>query len=381
MFGVVVALVVGLPAATAQAGHCDYCNEGLPTAVAIKTPEIGVDGVLVVVLEDERYRPLGQTSWDITTVTVTDSSGTVVDGALEVHPGFSPAAWRPTSPWSPGVYDVTVTVDLPSFPAEPGPTGCSGFTHEAVVVVADGPRHVVGTQALSVVETYDMKPVASLGTLVCCDGALPRNGSVQGIWCPGYPSTQLEIGEGHCTELSATGWLGLDAQVLIDGEPAPPSYSMREVTRERTSAGGDARMSMDITAPACLQFELLDLVTGERTIHESCHGDAIADQLGTLDLDPTAQLAANCSGEAYVCEEHGDAWDADACLTWPYGAPFVHPSTIPAEDETPDDMPPASSAVDDGCRVGAGPAPGAPGLVALVLLGRRRRARAVQRPA
>jgi MYXO-CTERM domain-containing protein len=361
----VLATLTWVPTRTASAGHCEYCNAGLPTSVAIKTPEIGIDGVIVIVLEDDRGRVLDQTSWDITTVTVTDPGGALVDGALETHPGFSPAAWRPTNPWVPGTYQVTVAVDLPSFPADPGPTDCPGFSHQAEIVVVDEPRHVVGTQALSVVETLGVTPLRSLETLVCCDGALPYEASVPGIGCPDYPSRMLEIGAGHCSELLSTGWLALEAELLIDGQPAPPDYSLREVTHDSTTASGDAVMSMKLTQPECLQFELLDLVTGELTVHDSCHGDAVADQLGTLELDPTNELAAACSGGAYVCEAIGYSWDPTACTTWPDGAPYMHPNSPESES-------PPADPNNGGCRIGTPSSPAAAGMLVLALLGLRR---------
>lgn len=359
-----------MPTRTANAGHCEYCNEGLPTSVAIASPEIGIDGVIVVVLEDQRGRVLDQKSWDITTASVTDLEGAPVDGTLEIHPGFTPAAWRPTNPWVPGTYQITVTVDLPSFPADPGPQGCPPFSHQAEIVVVDEPRHVVGTQALSVIETLGMTPGRSLETLVCCDGALPHLASVPGYLCPGYPDWNLRIGAGHCSELEGTGWLALGAELRIDGQPAPPDYSLREITNERASATGGAAMTMTLTQPECLQFEVLDLVTGERTVHDSCHGDAVAEQLGTLALDPTDALAAECSGTAYVCESIGGQsvgghWDATACTTWPDGAPYAYPSS-------PESEPSASDPNDGGCRIASPSSPAAVGMLAWALLGLRR---------
>lgn len=358
-----------VPVGTASAGHCEYCNEGLPTDVAIKTTEIGIDGVVVIVLEDFRDRVLDQKSWDIATVTVTDAMGVAVDGALESYPGFAARAWRPAAPWVPGTYQVTVDVDLPSFPAEPGPAGCPAFSRQTELVVVDEPRHVVGTQTLAVDETLGMTATRSIDTLVCCDGALPYETSLPGIGCPGYPSKGLET-NGPCSELASIGWLRLDTEVLIDGQPAPPEYSLRELTRDGTSAWGGASMSMTITRPECLEFELLDLVTGELTLHPACHGDAVADQLGTAQLDPTAELAAMCSGDAYVCETIDGtfaAWDPTACTTWPDGAPYVHPATLP-----PDDEPPAADEMDGGCRVGTPSSPAAAWMLAWALLGLRR---------
>ncbi|PRQ07875.1 hypothetical protein [Enhygromyxa salina] len=363
---VVLAALTWAPTQTASAGHCSYCNDGLPTSVVIDSPEIGIDGVIVIVLEDERARVLEQTSWDITTVTVADSEGAPIEGALETHPGFTPAAWRPANPWVPGTYQVTVTVDLPSFPADPGPQDCPPFSHQAEIVVVEEPRHVVGTQALSVTETLGVTPSRGLESLVCCDGALPYLASAPGVLCPGYPDRDLQIGAGHCSERVGTGWLDLHAELLIDDQPAPPDYTLRELTHASTSATGDAAMSIKLTQPECLQFELLDLVTGERTVYDSCHGDAVADQLGTLELDPTAELAAECSGGAYVCESDNIAWDPAACMTWPGGAPYTHP-------ESPESEPPAETG--GGCRIGARPSPVAAGMLvwALFVVRRRRR--------
>jgi hypothetical protein len=229
-------------------------------------------------------------------------------------------------------------------------------------VVVDEPRHVVGVKQLSVMETLGMTPVHWLDTLVCCDGALPNLASVPGYLCPGYPSWDLRIGSGHCSELVGTGWLALDAELFIDGQPAQSDYSLREITHELTSATGDAAMSMRLTQPECLQFELLDMVTGELTIRDSCHGDAVAEQLGTLELDPTDELAAECLGGAYVCESTGYSWDANACTTWPDGAPYMHPQSEP----------PIVDQKDGGCRIGTSSSPAAVGMLVWALLGLRR---------
>jgi hypothetical protein len=303
-------------------------------------------------------------------VTVTDSDGAPVDGMMEFHPGFSPAAWRPTNPWVPGTYKVIVAVDLLSFPTD----GCSGFSHQAEIVVVDEPRHVVGTRALSVTEKLGITPVRDLDTLVCCDRALPYYASAPGSLCPGYPDQNFHIGSGHCSELVGKGWLDLDAELLIDGEPAPPDYSLREITHDRTTAIGGAAMSMRLNQPKCLQFELLDLVTGELTVHDSCHGDTVADQLGTLELDPTDELAAECSSPAYVCESNGNSWDPTKCTTWPDGDPYTHPHS--PKSETPEGDPPASADEDQnggGCRISRSSSPAAAGMLIWALLGLRRR--------
>jgi hypothetical protein len=105
-------------------------------------------------------------------------------------------------------------------------------------------------------------------------------------------------------------------------------------------------------------------VTGERTVHESCHGDAVADQLGTLELDPTDALA-QCSGVAYVCESNGYSWDSTACTTWPEGAPYTHP-------HNPESEPPIVDQ-NDGCRIGTPARPATSALLFWLLLGLRSR--------
>ena len=249
--------------ATAWAGHCEYCNEGLPSDAAVKTTEIGTDGVIVLRLVDARDRVLDARFWDITTVTVTDAEGAVLEGTLEPYPGFVPAAWRPAQPWTPGTYEVTVAVDRTQL-VSPDPT-CHDFTHRASVTVVDGPRHDGGVPTVVVSEDHRVEPHRSLDTLVCCDGSWPLWVPVPGSGCPGYPERDL-IQSTYCHSLEGTGQLVLDARVQIDGGDASADYSIRELTQERTASSGDPRMNSTFSAPACVEYEVLDLVTGERSL-------------------------------------------------------------------------------------------------------------------
>ncbi len=364
--GFVVAVLTVARSSTAWAGHCEYCNEPLPTAVWLGAEEIGTDGVLVVGLADPRERWLDPAWWAVTVITVEDAEGMPLAGTLALHEGFAPAVWRPLSPWSPGRYHVRVEVDRAAFEAIEGLDHCHPVVHEAELVVVDELRHVTGSPTLTTEEAYSMVPSQALEALVCCDAALPSLVPVPGLLRPGYPDRALQLGEGYCAERQGEGQLSVTTQALLDGAPAPYDYALREVTLDRRMSGAGTLMTLVLTAPRCLEFELLDLVTDQRTLLSSCHGEAIASELGELELDPSAALAANCSDQAYVCEDRGGGWDPAACTTWPDGAPFVHPSTLPDGD----DPPPASEGSSDGCRVATGLPPRAPWLLGLVFVGR-----------
>ncbi len=173
-----------------------------------------------------------------------------------------------------------------------------------------------------------------------------------------------------------TGWLALAAELRIDGEPAPFDYSLREITQAKTSVLGGPAMAMTLMQPKCLQFEGLDLVTGERSVHDSCHGDSVAEQFGALELDPTDELAAQCSGPAYVCEWWpGGGWDPSKCTTWPDGDPYMHPAS-PASDSSASDPSESDPAAGDesgcGCRTRTPSSPATLALLVWALVGLRR---------
>lgn len=122
-------------------------------------------------------------------------------------------------------------------------------------------------------------------------------------------------------------------------------------------------------APECVRLEILDVARGDIFVDERCLGDDIADQLGDIDVDPTAKLAVICEGQAYTCEVLGsDRWDATRCATWPEGADFEVPEPMP----TPVDDPAATAP--GGCAAGERPPAWLlAGLLCLVLFRRRAR--------
>lgn len=101
-----------LAAPSARAGHCTYCTESRPHDVLLPLTEIGSDGVVVIVLADDHGRRIDDFWWEHVVVSIVDDTATPVDGELELHPGFTPAMWRPSQPWRPGSFEVTVDVDL-----------------------------------------------------------------------------------------------------------------------------------------------------------------------------------------------------------------------------------------------------------------------------
>lgn len=335
------------PTLTANASHCEYCNDGLPVEVTVKTTEVGIDGVVVLRLDDYRKRVLDSSWWALATVTVVDSRGVQVAGALEIHPGFSVAGWRPTAVWTPGLYEVAIEVDLMGMGSD-----CPSVSATHEVIVSNDVVHTVGQRSVVVTESYDADPRRAIDTMVCCDGLLPWEAPASGILCPGYPEEQLNDHDA-CADLVGVGRLLIGAELAIDGAPAPNDYTIREVTKGRTSAAGDPEMSSSLSAPACLEFEVLDLVTGETSSHASCHGGAQSDELGQIEIDPTEALAAQCEGPAYVCEVVGATgyarWDPEACTLWPNGEPFEHPDAAPDELGGTSTGADAAAVDDDGC--------------------------------
>ncbi len=358
-----------------MAGHCSYCSYGLPSAVELATPSIGVDGVVVMALVDNG-QGVGDPRWDIVTVAVRDASGVEVEGELETHPGFRPAAWRPAEPWSPGNYEVTIDVDLMAFEDPFGePSDCSPYSVSYALTVSEQASHELGARSIGATQTYQLLESRDLDTLVCCGEALPHFESPAGIFCPGSPTSQL-AGDWGCVSILGTGRLDLRAELLLDGVPAPADYAMREVVSGAYGERSGPVVLMKIFAEGCRTFEALDLVTGEQSSHELCFDSDEAEPLGSVELDATASLSEDCSGPAFVCSVEGSSWNPDACRTWPESEPFVHPSTIPASEMGPQDDNGGGS-----CRAG----PGRPPVwIMLVALGisrtRRQRARRSTEP-
>lgn len=344
--------------------HCgDDCTAPLPYALGPTSDLLAPDSVLVYPVPDGR----AAAALPFFTLTVTDAEGVAVDGALEVDPSFSVIVWRPAAPWVAGAtYTATGHLDTAAFAmAEYGsPSGACGTQAYSVELT-------IGAEALPapaappvIVETeHTIVDAESLDALVCCDGALPYREYGPGS-CPALENRD----DGRCASLRRRG--GLAVRHTLDLGALSTAAAGNLVSR--VFGGTPAPRVVGgvlLYAPECVRLEILDVARGDIFVDERCLGDDIADQLGDIDVDPTARLAEICEGQAYTCEVVGlDRWDAARCVTWPEGADFE----VPAPTTAPVDEP----AVQGGCSAGERPPAWLQaGLLCLVIRRRRDRGR------
>lgn len=288
---------------SASAGHCDYCNDGLPTEVRVAPEVLSADGVLLLSLIDDRGRQLEQTWWDGITVTVLDAEGQSVTGAIEVLEHLTPAVWRPAEPWAAGSYRVEVHVELGG--------DCSPYDRSFEVTVNDAETTPAMPEVVFT-ETYSSTSRMSLNNLVCCDDAAPYDENLPGIICPGYPSSEVRYFDGYCTTVDARGWVQLDA-TLPDKTPA--RFTLHERTWARRPVGDSRTVAVELEEAACLEFEVVDMVTGDTTVHPYCF-EPSGELLGTFQRpEVLTELAEACEGRSYRCE--GSWHEPDTCPTWP----------------------------------------------------------------
>ena len=290
-------------------------------------------------------------------VAVVDAEGMPVAGMLELPAGFSVAIWRPTAPWVAGArHTVTSSLDVAAMVEEiygVDSSGCNPIERVQEIVVDAGLLPPMATPPYRVEATHMVFARRDLASLVCCDEAFPLLDPVQGDCSE--PDV-LKIYTGTCASLRGTGWLLVRYEV--DDAALQPTVASNFATRlinTKINYGSThvspLTVSKVLDEPACLRFEILDLAHGERFVEERCHGEDLVDQLGELELDPSAELAAACAGEPYVCEVKYDAWDETRCRPWP-----------------------EPQAVDDGCGCRTRVGPGLFALLAVLFaVGRRRR--------
>lgn len=348
--GAIAALVGGaalMVTPEAEAGHCSYCTESRPHDVELPLTEIGSDGVIVIVLADYDGRVIDESWWEYVSIAVTDVDGTPVDGTLEIHPGFTPAAWRPSEPWVPGTFEVRVDVDLEAA-GEP----CPPIEVVAQLVVLDTPTAPLPDFSIATSESHSLTPHFELTTIVCCDGAMPYRPSLPGIICPSDPPRRPETGGGFCTELIGHGELRVDTVVEPDIAAESPLLAVREVTTGDRPTKSGLQTTVVLSSPRCIELETLDLLTGARTTFPSCHGDELENQLGSVPLDPAPLLVESCVGDAYVCEAIGsDRWDPDACTRWPDGAPIDPSEDATSESSSDEGVDADADSSPDGCSM------------------------------
>jgi hypothetical protein len=372
-------VVVAIPD-RADACDPDPCPDSgvLDGLMPVNAAFIPSDGVLVL-------RASGQGDGDAWTDTVSlavELDGQPVDGALEPVPGIGSAlVWRSAAALVPGVYTATGTVDNPDDLDYCGDDLDLNFEF----TVDAAPSTVLMPPEVTAAEVLEVHPGRELGDLVCCEGVMPllNFNDCGGSSPPDYPP-------GSCGVINGTGVL----TVTLDIAPKLPIATVGLLAYTVVSDGTDVASSLSpqlqltAVAPLCSQVRVTNLATGETAITaESCHGEAQAGMLGPQTLDPTAELT--CDGQLQTCETDvsGNAWDLTQCTPWPPEGETSTPTeggsgaTESASDTAGDSTGqggPNENGNEEGflCALDpAGDRRGALGLLALLALARRRRAR------
>lgn len=359
---VTLSLGVALTGAAARA-HCgEDCFAPFEAELGPMSTRIAADGVLAFSVAYGR----ADTALEFFTVTVRDAMGATLDGELEVNADFSLIVWRPAMPWVAGDHTVVTRLDTAAWSTaiNGAPAGaCLTNDRTFEFVVEPDPLPAPAAPKLLAEQSYARWPDDSLAALVCCDGAMPSLTSNPG-YCPSYRITH---DDGACAPMQELGVLAVSYTATL-----PAAVAGNAVTR-LIDADGIVRhgTSMRLFAPQCLQLETLDLARGVVFTEERCHGDDLADSLGTVPIDPSPGLTS-CTGPTYVCEiDKFDRWDETRCVTWPDGAPFEVPEPASMEDDTAA----SEAAAEDGCGCTTRRAPAALLALTLPLLALRRRRR------
>jgi hypothetical protein len=335
---------VALDAREAHA-HCgDDCTAPLPYSLGPTTDVLAPDSVLVYPVRDGR----AAAALPFFTLTVTDAEGAPVDGSVEVDPIFSLILWRPAAPWAAGAtYTATGRIDTAAWAAaEYGaqPDACHTNDYPVELTIDAEPLPAPAAPPVLVETEHTIVDSDSLDALVCCDGAMPYRS-----YGPGSCPALQNYTDGRCASLRRRGAMAVHH--TLDRSALSPAAAGNLVSR--TIGGTPAPRVFGgvlLYAPECVRLEILDVARGDIFVDERCLGDDIADQLGDIDVDPTAKLAEICTGQAYTCEVVGfDRWNDDRCKTWPEGADFEVPAPMPAPIDEP------SAPAPGGCATGERP--------------------------
>ena len=340
----------------AAASHCEGCTTPRPSQMSIAPAEVGPDDPLVITMEQalpgQGYL-IDPSHWDTVEVLVEDGEGAVVEGELLQLEGYTPALWRPTTPFIPGTYAVT---------ARAVPNDDCPAVEETVEVVVLATAPPSDPPSLEVSSTARTREFDALDNYVCCDGARPYHPDVPGTGC--FPTPQApEWLEGHCSPIARNHTLTLDASI---DAASTGRYTLRESTTGARPNQGSTRILIEVDEPDCLTFELLDLRTAEVSTSQWCPDDVPLGVLEREGLD--AELEAACESTLYQCAH-------DGCREWPSGAPY-DPDAVEFSSSSGGDDGPETSRTDGdsdaGCRV-SHRKPGAPLLLTVLWLRRRRR--------
>lgn len=282
--------------------------------------------------------------------------GDPVAGAVEWigRPGLTNVAlWRPAEPLAPeATYEALGTfTNLEGVPAECAAARVDvGFTFTTTA----GPAEPLPAPVVWSSSSTTESPLYELGSLICCDGAMPVLQNVCDI------DQGVTWSEGTC--VSATNRTRLDVTLGVASvlDTASSGQWMRTLYQdgEEVTSTLSQNFSRDLREPACFTVEQRSLATGESFLaEERCFGDDVTVPLGDVRINPSDQLHALCNGEPYVCGADDAPWAPERCMPW---------ELLPDPDAAPE----------TGCGCTTTRTPDLAALALLGLLVRRRRARA-----
>ena len=323
---VAVAVMTPRPAEACSPDPCQESNRWVGFDLSGTT--IAPDGVLRFSAERLPGAATIEDALGYVEVTVSDELGGPIEGALEYHEDYRAYAWRPVAPLTPGsAYQVSIAVDNDALALalDEEWVAMDSFCGENLASATMIETTLDSLEALSLpepsmTETHSSFDTIELDTLVCCDGAYPEH---QDQGCGWYDVTWSE---GHCA--AAMAWGNLRVEAAIAPDAVAPEVLANTVVRlvqtdgamENVGPTGSLTVSLLDSNPFCVQLEGYDLAHGTTWVGpEHCFGDALVDQLGEYEIDPTDELAA-CAEQSYTCETVGETWDAtwdpEQCTPW-----------------------------------------------------------------
>lgn len=346
----------------ARASACDgdLC-EGVAAVLDVapaSSAAVPTDGVLVLTVDTIGGLKPPQIRERVTLAVTLD--GQPVAGALESVEVGDLMVWRPTAPLQAGAhYEVSGTI-ANSSGAE---AGC-GAEMQALAfdfAAADGPTAPLVAPTLTIQPTFFNEPILTLAGVVCCDDAMPADQVLCGV------SYGITWEKGQCAATETRGYLRLLLIGATEADAASSGQWVRVLLQdgERVAASVGTGFQRQVDAPACFTILQRSLATGEAVMSaEQCVGEDRADELGILAVDPVETLAGRCINDLYTCEIRSGRWDPLRCTS--YGPDSMTPGDAGGEAETDGQV------GEGGCGCTAAPTDAASGLLALLLLGRRR---------
>lgn len=222
--------------------------------------------------------------------------------------------WRPDAPLAVGA-TLSVSVSMEANPDDLASCG-AGAGGDSTVTVLDETLPALALPSVELTTEYRFAEDVEFDTAVCCD-----DGTVNADSCntPGFSST------GFCVAPSGTGYAS--ASVTLGELPANlgSSVAVDYLIDGEASQSRDGLEPLDWYASRPevfdVQIRITSLIDGSTLESDAITVDGDNPEgLGAQVVDVAAELAANCEGEPYTCENLDDyAWDTENCTPYDDG--------------------------------------------------------------